>query len=924
MAALCSTHNRNTPEEHPLFELLKKTVDRFDYEKLHQLVNQFEGNESQICQHLAKLSRHNPDTTDCLIKARLENLVLWLMDEGHARFSSQSLVFSVEANLTRVAERLSRSGPIFEVSCGDRGTVLHVAIENQNHELLRVLLQRFPGIIEAVNAQGQTAVEKAWELRDYKSIGIMLESSAFLLSNCNQKPFLTYAILENDARVAKELISRISRPSTIECMFNQPYEEFLIDLIRGRDTRLRREIFRGFSGTVLETAIQANADEVVRTFLKEGFDIDFNVEILTRLNQLGHELGTKLAKIVSEMDASDFRLETIILLLRKAFEGSHVPLMRSVLIKLLEFSQNNLALISKLPRLLVLVCEVAARFSAVEDQTLPVIKLLLKLDIMEQHRDWLTRLIDTLARINNFRLISKIIEEDQLRSIISPSNYWILLFYTLSWDDLKPAETLVCHLPEEFRNVSPDIVIDYANLSDRIIPDAFLAVLYGGIPRRLNLLSQKHVIVMSCLAPLVLRNFSSVEEIDDAIVRLLGSVKHASFNYFLKRLETIREKAKFNKNRANLLLTRQKGSPQLVNCFAIRSVIVTGFLLRNFNLNEHSDRAHIVEYVLSVFLNSIEEFITGRSKPNQIFTDHKPSGHPLTGLGDAAYQIHRNFMIPQALWYAMEKYGVTKDELRNLKQTAVEKLVDSLFHYTLNFLVKLGGYSYLRRLNNSWHRFEEPISLRPFRYKTWPALFYPVVVDNHKIVCLASSVELDEEGRKLKHCVGSMYYDDLCSKGSHRVISIRNLRDEPVATVLVKLNQFSSRFDQLWNVVEIRGYENCLPDSYVIKVWENFQNQVFAGEIKINQDIFSGASDFIRKRESLSKVSPLERFLGMSLDGTLDQLNQEYRKLGVRNDDNTIQSFVPCEEDPHYFDYLSTINVMAQEIFHAVRPPSFG
>ncbi|MCX7952713.1 MAG: PcfJ domain-containing protein [Deltaproteobacteria bacterium] len=426
---------------------------------------------------------------------------------------------------------------------------------------------------------------------------------------------------------------------------------------------------------------------------------------------------------------------------------------------------------------------------------------------------------------------------------------------------------------------------------------------------------------MSSCSPLPLGSFSSVEELDRAIVSLLGSVKHASYSYFSEKLGSIREIAKSNKNRANLLLTRQRGSPQLVNCLAIRSVIVTGYLLRDLDFDEKSSHTQILEYVLAVFLNSVEEFLNGKSKPHQIFNEQKPIGYSLNGLGDTASQFHRNFMIPQAFWRAMNKHGLTSAELRALNRTTVENLVDSLLQYSLNFLVRRGGYVYLMRINNAWHGFREPISLRPLRYRTWPALFDPVVIQNYKIVCLTSNRDLDEEGNKLKHCVGSGHYDDLCAKGSHHIISIRNLNDEPLATVQVKLNnQYPSGVSQIWEVVQIGGYRNSAPDPDILRIWEEFECRVFNGEIDINEDINLLVLDRFAERNHLSDVSPLEKLIGIPHDGTLDQLNQEYRKFGIRGEDNLIKSFVPTEGGPNYNDFVHTIDEMTEKIFHVVRP----
>lgn len=539
-----------------------------------------------------------------------------------------------------------------------------------------------------------------------------------------------------------------------------------------------------------------------------------------------------------------------------------------------------------------------------------VLAIFSKIFRAERDVTWLNEILINALQGNNFALIVALFEDEECKTSIKPEIFAEILVKALSLEEFATVERIIAGFP----------------LSQRLIA---LGMLGSHVPKFVDeelddMVGQTgcrpHMPSLSKPLVLGLRWFRSVKEIEDTIVWLLNFTTHANNEYFKQRLANVRSQALNNKNRANLLLSTNSRGLQLINCFAVRSIMTVNYLLKNADLL-HLKANQFLDCVAAVLLNSIEEFLNGRAKPHQIFRfKGTEMEYKLSTLRDTGAKIHRNFMFPLAVWHAIEKHDLTLEELRALNLADVNEMVSITQPYSYFFISTLGDYLYLLRFNHASHRHAEPIELRPLTYTSWPPLAEPVTIGHYKIVCLTNSLELIEEGKALKHCVGSGHCADLCLKGSSCIFSIRTLDDMPVATAQVNLIRNRLREGgEIWWLDQIRGYRDDKPDESILKVWKEFERQVFQGSIKI-LDTRSAEEVASSIREKFARgVSPLERFIGIPLNDKLDALINEYRRVGPRDDNNVVHSFVPTEDDPNYDLFITTIDKMALEIVKLAR-----
>ncbi|MCS6894453.1 MAG: PcfJ domain-containing protein, partial [Deltaproteobacteria bacterium] len=617
----------------------------------------------------------------------------------------------------------------------------------------------------------------------------------------------------------------------------------------------------------------------------------------------GQVYASKLADIIMDMHASDFRPQVLIWLLGQAVRLESDELVSVVSNKLMELSKT-----SPSPGLnwSEFLSNLAIKSVRLDKSTVQFCRIISGTLRNEPDLDWLDKVLNSASGVWNYSLVESVVEDEQVIVSLKPKTFLGVVYCALSFDDFSKVENLITRYPPRQKHAAFSLICEQQEGS----LDMCIAPIWCFF-----VVQDSYLMIPSILA---LKQFSSVKEIEVTLSCLLNFATRENNEYFQRKLDNLRSKARSNKNRANLLLTTDRRGLQLINCLAIRSLMVVNLLMGSPFYFENNQ---VVDCVLAVLFNSLEKFLTGKAKPHQIFSFNTPGeGYGLDTLFDLGVQIHRNFMIPKAVWFAMEKYGVTHEELRAFDSGDIDQIVSRTRPDCYFFIFTIGDYVYLLRLNNALHRHREPIELRPLSYTSWPPLAEPVTIGNYKIVCLTDSVELIEEGKALKHCVGSGYYADLCSKGSSCIFSIRTLDDKPVATAQVKVMRDRLKAGgRIWELIQIRGYKDRTPDPIVLEVWNEFERQVFQGSIKI-LDTRSAEEVASSIREKFARgVSPLERFIGIPVDGNLDALTNEYRRVGIRDDNNVVHSFVPTEEDPHYDLFITTIDKMAQEIVKLAR-----
>ncbi|MCS6961906.1 MAG: hypothetical protein NZT61_05325, partial [Deltaproteobacteria bacterium] len=145
------------------------------------------------------------------------------------------------------------------------------------------------------------------------------------------------------------------------------------------------------------------------------------------------------------------------------------------------------------------------------------------------------------------------------------------------------------------------------------------------------------------------------------------------------------------------------------------------------------------------------------------------------------------------------------------------------------------------------------------------------------------------------------------------------LDDRSLATAEIKLLKKPDQGGRIWQLAQLRGYADRDPGETVKEIWKEFERQVFEGKIKLLDSYCLPTEGSGCNNDFGSEVSPLEGFIGISLDNTLDDLTNAYRKLGTRDDMNVVHSFIPTEGDLHYPDFIEAVDSIAQDIVRLVR-----
>ena len=170
----------------------------------------------------------------------------------------------------------------------------------------------------------------------------------------------------------------------------------------------------------------------------------------------------------------------------------------------------------------------------------------------------------------------------------------------------------------------------------------------------------------------------------------------------------------------------------------------------------------------------------------------------------------------RVLGRAMHTYGYAHAGNHQLTEAPVNPLLEWLSEQS---------FSHIGKLSNEWH-----IALAP-RYDafahtdaapslsadlvplTWPpVLVDPLVIETHQVHELFSGKSLDEEGRRLRHCVAS--YATKCVSGNTLIFSIRDADGASLSTLEVLMDDITYRL----SLVQHKGVKNAAPPSTCIDV----------------------------------------------------------------------------------------------------------
>lgn len=163
--------------------------------------------------------------------------------------------------------------------------------------------------------------------------------------------------------------------------------------------------------------------------------------------------------------------------------------------------------------------------------------------------------------------------------------------------------------------------------------------------------------------------------------------------------------------------------------------------------------------------------------------------------------------------------------------------------------------------------------------------------DGWKIVKVSSANNLQVEGNKMRHCVGS--YADKVQDGTVEIVSLRDAKNEPHVTVEIILSSYSWPVSgQLSSglVQQIKGVDNSDPKpAYKAKLKEFFL-------LPINQYIRMDVAS--EMENNIDSLDALENFIDRNLPYTY----QKHSEYGIRPDWDAMSVQVAYEQAHRYME----------------------
>jgi PcfJ-like protein len=210
----------------------------------------------------------------------------------------------------------------------------------------------------------------------------------------------------------------------------------------------------------------------------------------------------------------------------------------------------------------------------------------------------------------------------------------------------------------------------------------------------------------------------------------------------------------------------------------------------------------------------------------------------------------------------MERHGVTLEDLTTIPDferalcewsaqfgTNQSKARDALWQYSIMKIAILSHRWHdwlLRRMEDEEISVEENTTT----FTGWKSLISsPWQNDQHKVVPLNNPWILQEEGRRMQHCVGT-YVSQCRYFGSH-IFSIRNLvTGQSLSTMELKINKGSSGIEDDIVVVQHRAFGNAPPSEACCLTRQEFLHYL---RITVTRDTFIELSKQLYKRRMESE-----------------------------------------------------------------------
>lgn len=262
---------------------------------------------------------------------------------------------------------------------------------------------------------------------------------------------------------------------------------------------------------------------------------------------------------------------------------------------------------------------------------------------------------------------------------------------------------------------------------------------------------------------------------------------------------------------------------------------------------------------------------------NSVAQEAKLASH----LPELFHDISEALMMP--VWAIDHLVFTTTDAEINKMRTTFENFVGALFleeKDTLN--ATLISRRWLRQVDRIVAEYRPAlVGLE------WSALFQPVELDSGlKVVCLTSTAQLVDEGKAMKHCVGSGAYATGCSEGIKHIISIRSPTNQSIATIELSLITNGGGTISLGRhgrakVVQFKGHHNSDPSLAAKRAWDQFLTLLQEGKIEISQSL--GITEEAKRKISSAKFVSLFGFAADDAAEVIPAMYNRYMQISYES-----------------------------------------
>jgi hypothetical protein len=274
--------------------------------------------------------------------------------------------------------------------------------------------------------------------------------------------------------------------------------------------------------------------------------------------------------------------------------------------------------------------------------------------------------------------------------------------------------------------------------------------------------------------------------------------------------------------------------------------------LKSFNLNQNKISADCGKKIVSEIEpdNFTLNFISLSQSLFGISHQESALGHRNRNVMDAVSD-YANILAVKILNVINSDESISVNDKNNIDLKGLKEVVKN---HAAKILLKDMSADEKVNFSNAWHSFllqQKSLKVKDYggAIVVWPSLFGSkemavpdevVGMSGYKLVARTTPDELTEEGKKLKHCVGTYTAD--CNTGNSHIVSIVNPQGEPSSTIQYKSNHYICELEFKQHM----GYDNGTPCAESLSTQKWFEREVKSKSIAID---YEGLESARAKRE---------------------------------------------------------------------------